>query len=196
MCVTFVFGLRVQNPRFKYPFKLCQLCLSFPFTLWWNCALCHVFSKTTGIILGCIVESHEGIFFLSFGPLCLLLTEVPSPTEKEGRRMGIRLGEGLASVWVSTLFLHLPHSHTLSLFMLHRLRHTHISGGLWKRAWWLMTLCERPQRELHYREMDRWKGRRSNWEMTEMNRVTGWGCSAAVNILEPECCIVGKTPWK
>ena len=144
------------------------------FTLWWNCAVHHVFCERNGIILVCIVESH-GDFSFFFSEASLLVTDRKREEWKwslgKVQPVGVRAFTYFHSLW---------HMHT----------NAQVEG------WWLMTLYERPRGQPHYTEMDRWKARRRDREKTEMNQVTGWGCSAAVNMPEPQCCIVQKTPWK
>lgn len=81
-----------------------------------------------------------------------------------------------------TVTLHVTNAHT------HNNIHTQVDNpGSGPSDWWL---CERPQRQQHYREMDRWKGRRrdeeKNWNESS-NRVrpsssllTYWSQTAAL----------------
>lgn len=109
-----------------------------------------------------------------------------SAAEKEGKNWGrFGLCVGLVILCERSFSLLPSLSVTLTLYVKHTCTHTP-----WKRAGWLMTLCERPQRQQHYREMDRWKGRRREGEENRnesSNRVrpsssplTYWSRSAAL----------------
>lgn len=172
----------------KYPFRPCwlhcQLCFSFSFEPWRNGAQFHLFFITAW--------GHAWPYFRKswrkFWDHVLLVAGWGNDCSR--REKGIRIGEGLASAWVllssvSALFLYFPPSLSLSLFMSNT--HTHTP---WKRARWLMTVWERPQRQQHYREMDRWKGKRregekdwnesSNSVRPSSSPLTYWSRSAAL----------------
>ena len=181
MYMTFVLGLRVQNPLAKYPLRLgwlhCWPC--FRFFFWTMGKVCPVSFSSIRAWGSCLAlfkrererkRGMEGVFFFfSFlGPLCLSPAQEMSAAENERKRkggknwgtFGLCVGLVIRAVSVFFSFSPLPSlSVTLTLYVSHTHTHTH-SGEPWKKARWLMTLCERPQRQQHYREMDRWKGKR------------------------------------
>ena len=160
MYMTFVLGLRVQNPLTKYPLRLgwlhCWPC--FRFFFWTMGKVCPVsFSsiRAWGSCLALFKREREkegdggSFFFFSFlGPLCLSPAQEMSAAENERKRkggknwgtFGLCVGLVIRAVSVFFSFSPLPSlSVTLTLYVSHTHTHTHTaeSPGRKPGDWWL-----------------------------------------------------------